>query len=958
MTYPSPDYIYISEVAGLSVRVYWPELAEQASNDLKQKVRETFDVGADGVTYRTWRLTAYRTHLMNDGAHNIYLRLTTGGEALLVFAVESGNEKPLIEESEYDVRYVWIKIGHISAKTGTQARIIDWLDYGYLGTEVEALRKQEESTKWYDTNDANAAQKLVIMLQNWYFQQVESIRLRFMGADDYIDGIADDAQIADIVEPQHKVPTVRWLINTFLGHIRPMFVRRDTTDTQTMKATLHTDIDLVADGGVTAATVDAGRVTATADVTAGQTITTAGADIGETIGDHGVYAYKDANAMGHVVTDFMAVRRAAWFREVTIEEVKHVGGELILSQAACTLSKVERRGGLIRCYFERSANGKTSYNEWRIGDQAYCQAFNIAEGTSTNQRTKYYWRLVEATGTEGEFYYIDFADTADPQKTATGSDLPEANDSVVLLGSRTGDGSRTTAQILSTAGSDAPSRKAYYGITSFSLTGCAVEVLNWERGGAHWRLGGGDKYMEFRGTQSDSSLVIHADEVHIGSRSVGDTIGDIQSALDDGLEIHVQQVGDAADTMDAFKTEDHIGMYYLTSPEGLVYQLWAVDDGTATTLEWRLVEDKYLLDVMAKLQEVQDHYDFILDLNQKICTMGNTHWRWDGKDFVEEQGAIITTANSATLLADYARTDTVTGQIDTVRAEISATVADGISRAVISASQIDLTGDTTVTGMLRRGQMVITSQNIGQLRTGTGAASLYCGAGNILIPLNKLANYTYFVSGSTIGGTQYDAICADGENIDIVLPCEPFPPIMYTYTEIASRHAAADEDYASWMNALFALRYTGTGNWWDDDAYIENIRRTRGHTVADARRYVGTAVDVYATQSVPLRFYGVKAIELYDDARGNKTVTGWYPELTGVWSDKGLYGTNDYSTHSDPWHWSITPTRAYAYTGGITHYHLECVYDLFGGPNGTPQIYWKMTITIDVQADAYVMGLA
>ena len=60
--------------------------------------------------------------------------------------------------------------------------------------------------------------------------------------------------------------------------------------------------------------------------------------------------------------DFLTIRRAAYFREITIKELKHVGGELALSAAAMTCSKVEwlnARGRVItagtptyyKCYF-------------------------------------------------------------------------------------------------------------------------------------------------------------------------------------------------------------------------------------------------------------------------------------------------------------------------------------------------------------------------------------------------------------------------------------------------------------------------------------------------------------------------------------------------------------------------------------------------------------------------------
>ena len=84
---------------------------------------------------------------------------------------------------------------------------------------------------------------------------------------------------------------------------------------------------------------------------------------------------------------------AAYFREITIKELKHVGGEMALTAAAMVCSKVEwlnARGRVItagtpafyKCYFETSDGKRQIYQEFAVGDQARCQQFRIESGSA------------------------------------------------------------------------------------------------------------------------------------------------------------------------------------------------------------------------------------------------------------------------------------------------------------------------------------------------------------------------------------------------------------------------------------------------------------------------------------------------------------------------------------------------------------------------------------------------
>lgn len=193
--------------------------------------------------------------------------------------------------------------------------------------------------------------------------------------------------------------------------------------------------------------------------------------------------------------DFLTIRRAAYFREITIKELKHVGGEIALSAAAMVCSKVEwlnARGRVItagtptyyKCYFETSDGKRHIYQEFAVGDQARCQQFRIDAGNAAFASTKYYWRLVTGIG---DNYII----LSNQDGKYDGEGIPEVGDNIVQLGFQGANNPiRTSAIILSATASDAPSTKYYQGITSFSLQDYEVKDEGFEGGQFHSRIYG------------------------------------------------------------------------------------------------------------------------------------------------------------------------------------------------------------------------------------------------------------------------------------------------------------------------------------------------------------------------------------------------------------------------------------------------------------------------------------
>lgn len=179
--------------------------------------------------------------------------------------------------------------------------------------------------------------------------------------------------------------------------------------------------------------------------------------------------------------DYITIRKAATFRELTIKELRHVGGEIVLSAAAMKCSKVvpldpnmqpiaedSPMVAFYKCYFNTDdADGNQQvFQEFVQGDLARCQTFGSSVGESSGYTsTRYYWRKVLAVG---EDYIILGNGSGDKDDDCTSA--PAVGDNIVQLG-YVGDNKpyRQSAIILSATDTDAPSMKFYQGINSFTL---------------------------------------------------------------------------------------------------------------------------------------------------------------------------------------------------------------------------------------------------------------------------------------------------------------------------------------------------------------------------------------------------------------------------------------------------------------------------------------------------------
>lgn len=216
---------------------------------------------------------------------------------------------------------------------------------------------------------------------------------------------------------------------------------------------------------------------------------------------------KDENGDSYLEVDRMLVRKVATFIRLLIQQVKHVGGQIILTPASMSCVKIEDKGDFYRCYFENTDGERTIEQEFVVGDLARAQTFNVKEGVNENVTNTYYWRAVVGTGDN----YIDLSKT----DCDAGSTEPKAGDDIVQLGNKT-DATRQAAIILSAYGNDAPYFKLYRGINSYSLDG--------------------KEFVSF----SRSEVMIIADAIRFSSgESVKDyidnAVGEVNTKVDDAI---------------------------------------------------------------------------------------------------------------------------------------------------------------------------------------------------------------------------------------------------------------------------------------------------------------------------------------------------------------------------------------------------------------------------------------
>lgn len=186
-----------------------------------------------------------------------------------------------------------------------------------------------------------------------------------------------------------------------------------------------------------------------------------------------------------ITVETLTVTKAAHFFSLIIDEIKSVGGQIILSPANATIDMVRTTAsGNYKCYFRAQIGDEKISNQFVANDQVVCQTFNVAEGTSYNVSNTFYWRLVMSKGRETidgvDYHYVLLSGT----DCAESSGIPQQGDKIVALGNRN-TSNRQNAIVLSAYNSEfldmginAPSIVQYSGINDYNLSTHRLNILS------------------------------------------------------------------------------------------------------------------------------------------------------------------------------------------------------------------------------------------------------------------------------------------------------------------------------------------------------------------------------------------------------------------------------------------------------------------------------------------------
>lgn len=183
----------------------------------------------------------------------------------------------------------------------------------------------------------------------------------------------------------------------------------------------------------------------------------------------------------------------AVFQELEVRKLSYAGGNVYLSGSGSKIFKTEElynEAGKLRCWrcWLLADDGTTAtQNMWRVGDQARCQTFGLAD---KQKPTRSWWRLVTAVSEENvaltdelgnelydgkKFAWIEIA----KDNCELGSDVPMAGDTIVLDGNQNpNERDRQGVMILETTGANTPRIVAYKGVVGYTHEGCEVFYLS------------------------------------------------------------------------------------------------------------------------------------------------------------------------------------------------------------------------------------------------------------------------------------------------------------------------------------------------------------------------------------------------------------------------------------------------------------------------------------------------
>lgn len=450
-----PDIIQASVLSGTAIAAY------------KSGV-----IGYDaGHNFRTWPLTAYATALEYTGPNYVYAKLTRNEKSPKALISYSKDEidiegRRTLEDgsySEIDAEYFYVYLGKISASVDESGNQVDryWIDsfrFGTLGTNQ--FQMEESEADWTRMFRLNKVSDVIEVLKNIVSATIQKLTVvthLIIGGKTLTD-VATSSDTEQFKKPSDTHIATPGYVDSYSESTRMSKLHDDTVQGNIEFAKeIKIGEELTVDGK----SHFNGDVNVKGDTYFGEYIPSA----------TGACIKKGEDGNWLVETDHLLVRKKATFTTVEIQDVRHVGGQILLSSAEAVVEYVEKTGVGWKCYFRATDGEKTITNDWVVGDQAYCNVFNLEGGSH------YLWRRVESVGKGrgvvsvggqkinlSEYYYIELSLT----NATSNSDEPQAGDHLVQLGNQSDD-SRQNAIVIAGAGEGSPYIHQFVGINSFTL---------------------------------------------------------------------------------------------------------------------------------------------------------------------------------------------------------------------------------------------------------------------------------------------------------------------------------------------------------------------------------------------------------------------------------------------------------------------------------------------------------
>lgn len=482
-----PDYIQASCVSGAQILVYVKDI-----------------IGYDaGHNYRRWPLQASPTVFNSHSEKYVYAAIprdfNSTESARIVFPSEQIDiyGKNLKEEQIGNEKYYYIFLQGVltsSGDNGTEQR--KWksdIFSGYLSSN-EAFSAGMVDTVWYKYETVNELvtflKEMTMKAGTWfrvfYAKAVKivsggSITFEGQGA---LNGIAKEDTSID---SEDRIVTPKYLDEKSLSSVHDDIAQGLIRFMQGLKLG-DGEKGIDAEGNAKLGNVTAGDVSMVDAVL--RRIVSLDYD-GATQQGFGIVDRGDGKYRLDIHD--LQVWGKAVFQELEVRKLSYAGGNVYLSGSGGRIFKAEElydEAGKLRgwrCWLLADDGTTATQNMWRVGDQARCQTFGLAD---KQKPTRSWWRLVTAVSEENvaltdesgnvlydgkKFAWIEIA----KDNCELGSDVPEAGDTIVLDGNQNpNERYRQGVMILETTGPNTPRIVAYKGVVGYTHEGCEVFKLS------------------------------------------------------------------------------------------------------------------------------------------------------------------------------------------------------------------------------------------------------------------------------------------------------------------------------------------------------------------------------------------------------------------------------------------------------------------------------------------------